>query len=153
MWNEIKTETDIDELMKKCCGFHDSCIVSVNYSSGAYVDENGGMANGDEHEHIVDMTLHSQWGSPIELHFTGVHKCSIVGWQECYFCDIFGAYLAFHTDLLGKTRDDQLIVWADHEHFNPAVYTEARLISPNATNCTYVIAKRLFWRIGDNSGT
>lgn len=46
MWNEIKNETDIENSMKKYYFFHDSCIVSVIYRSGAYVDDNGGMANG-----------------------------------------------------------------------------------------------------------
>ena len=40
MWNEIKNEIDIENLMKEYCGFHDSCIVSINYHSGAFVDDN-----------------------------------------------------------------------------------------------------------------
>ncbi len=147
MWNEIKNEIDIENLMKKYSGFHDSCIVSVNYHSGAYVDDNGGMADGDLLEHSVEIVLHSQWNNPIELRFTGVRKCSIVGWQDNYFCNIYGAYLDFHTDLLGKTRDDKLIVWADDECFNPTNYTEEKLISHNAANYTYVIAEKLFWRM------
>ncbi len=147
MWNEIKNENDIESIMNEYGGFHDSCIVSVNYHSGAYVDDNGGMANGELLEHSVEMVLHSQWNNPIELHFIGVRKCSIVGWQDNYFCDIFGAYLSFHTDLLGKTRDDKLIVWADYENFNPTNYIEEKLISPNAANCTYIIAEKLLWRI------
>lgn len=147
MWNEIKNETDIENLMKKYSGFHDSCIVSVNYHSGAYVDDNGGMANGELLEHSVEIVLHSQWNNPIELRFIGVRKCSIIGWQDNYFCNIYGVYLDFHTNLLGKTRDDKLIVWADDECFNPTNYTEERLISPNATNCTYIIAEKLSWRM------
>lgn len=147
MWNEIKNENDIEIIMNEYGGFHDSCIVSVNYHSGAYVDDNGGMANGELLEHSVEMVLHSQWNNPIELRFIGVRKCSIVGWQDNYFCDIFGAYLSFHTDLLGKTRDDKLIVWADYENFNPTNYIEEKLISPNAANCTYIIAEKLLWRI------
>ncbi len=147
MWNEIKNENDIESLMGEYGGFHDSCIVSVNYQSGAYVDDNGGMANGELLEHSVEIVLHSQWNNPIELRFIGVRKCSIVGWQDNYFCDIFGAYLSFHTDLLGKTRDDKLIVWADYENFNPTNYIEEKLISPNAANCTYIIAEKLLWRI------
>ena len=61
--------------------------------------------------------------------------------------DILGVYMSFHTDLLGKTCDDKLIVWADWDCFNPINYTEEKLISPNGKNCTYVIAEKLFWRI------
>ncbi len=147
MWNEIVNEKDIEDLMKIYGGFHDSCIVSLNYQSGAYVDANGGMAEGLASDHRLNMILHSQWQKPIELRFTGVRKCSIVGWQDNYFCDIYNAHVGFHTNLLGKTRDDRLIVWADYGDFDPVNYIEEKLISPNARNCTYVIAEKMFWRM------
>lgn len=147
MWNEIKNENDIEELMTEYSGFHDSCIVSVNYLSGAVVDENNFMQFGGIYDRTVNMILNSQWNKPIELLFTGVRKCSIVGWEDNYFCDIFGAYLDFHTELLGSTRDDRLIVWADDGGFAPSEYTEEKLLSPNRMNCTYVIAEKLFWRL------
>ncbi len=147
MWNEIKNEIDIENLMNEYSGFHDSCIVSINYHSGSFVDDKGAMANGRLLEHSVEMILHSQCNKPIELRFTGVRKCNIVGWEDNYFCDIFGAYLSFHSDLLGKTRDDKLIVWANWGGFNPTNYTEEKTISTNAQHCTYVIAEKLLWRI------
>ena len=145
MWNEIKNEIDIENLMKEYSYFHDSCIVSINYHSGAFVDD-GAMANGGVFEHSVEMVLHSQWNKPIELRFTRVRKCNIVGWEDNYFCDIFGAYLNFHSDLLGKPRDDKLIVWADWDGFNPTNYVEEKPISTNGEYITYVIAEKLFWR-------
>ena len=147
MWNEIKNEIDIKNLMKEYSGFHDSCIMSINYHSGAFVDDKGAMANGGLLEHSVEMILHSQWNKHIELRFTGVRKCNIVGWEDNYFCDIFGAYLKFHSELLGKTRDDKLIVWADCDSFDPIKYTEETPISTNGNYSTYVIAEKLFWRI------
>ena len=97
MWNEIKNEIDIENLMNEYSGFHDSCIVSINYHSGAFVNDKGAMANGRLLEHSVEMILHSQCNKPIELRFTGVRKCNIVGWEDNYSCNIFGAYLlAFH---------------------------------------------------------
>lgn len=100
--NEIKNEDDIEFLMNKCFGFHDSCIVSVNYLSSAFVDENGSMCNGELLERTLSLTVHSQWCKNIELLFKGVRKFSVVGWQDDYFCDIYGAYLDFRKDLLGK---------------------------------------------------
>ena len=147
MWNEIKDRIDIESLMGEYGGFHDSCIVSINYHSGASVDNNGAMANGGLLEHSVEMVLHSQWYKPIELRFTGVRKCNIVGWQDNYFCDISSVYMDFHSNLLGKARDEKLIVWADWDCFNPKNYTEEETISANGKNCTYVIAEKLFWRI------
>ena len=147
MWNEIKNEIDIENLMKEYSCFHDSCIVSINYHSGAYVDDTGAMANGGLLEHSVEIILHSQWNKPIELRFTGVRKCNIVGFEDNFFCDILGAYLNFHRDLLGRTRDNKLIVWADCASFNPIKYTEETPISTNGNYSTYVIAEKLFWRI------
>ena len=147
MWNEIKNEIDIENLMEEYCGFHDSCIVSINYQSGAFVDDKGAMAFGGLFDRSIEMVLHSQCNKPIELRFTGVRKCNIVGWEDNYFCDIFGAYLNFHSDLLGKTRDDKLILWADWDGFNPIKYTEETPISTNGNSSTYVIAEKLFWRI------
>ena len=147
MWNEIKNEIDIENLMNEYSGFHDSCIVSINYHSGAFVDDEGAMANGGLLEHSIEMILHSQCNKPIELRFTGVRKCNIVGWEDNYFCDIFGAYLNFHSDLLGKTRDDKLIVWAAWDGFDPINYSEEKPLSANGEYCTYVIAAKLFWRI------
>ena len=146
MWNEIKNDIDIENLMKEYSGFHDSCIVSINYRSGAFVNDKGAMANGKLLEHSIEMVLHSQCNKPIELRFTGVRKCNIIGWEDHYFCDILGAYLKFHSDLLGKTRDDKLIVWADWDGFNPINYTEEKTISTNGKYSTYVIAEKLFWR-------
>ena len=143
MWNEIKNEIDIENLMNEYFGFHDSCIVSISYHSGAFVDDKGAMAFGELNEYGIEMVLHSQCNKPIELRFTGVRKCNIVGWEDNYFCDIFGAYLNFHSDLLGKSCDDKLIVWADCDNFNPINYTEEKPISTNKNNCTYVIAEKL----------
>ena len=147
MWNEIKNEIDIEDLMKEYSCFHDSCIVSISYHSGAFVNDKGAMANGDLLEHSMEMILPSQCNKPIKLRFAGVRKCNIVGWNDNYFCDIFGAYLNFHSDLLGKTRNDKLIVWADWDGFNPIKYTEEALISTNGNYSTYVIAEKLFWSI------
>lgn len=147
MWNEINTAADIEALLIQYAGFHDSCIVSVNYNSGATVDANGTMTYGGIIGHTVNMILHSQWKGRIELRFTGVRKCNIVGWQDNYFCDIFDAHIAFHTDLLGATRDDRLIVWADCAGFKPEKYTEEKIISPSGRNYTYIVAEKMFWKM------
>ena len=149
MWKEIKTQNDIENLMQEYFGFHDSCIVSVLYQSGAKVDENEAMLFGGPSEHIVDIVLHSQWKPPVTLRFTGVRKCNIAGWHDNYSCEIYEAYIAFHTDLLGKARDDRLVVWADG-HFNPSQYIEEKIISPTNSNLTYVVAEKMFWQTVSN---
>lgn len=144
-WTEITNQAAIDKLMTDFGGFHDSCIVSVSYSSGNYVDKDGGMGCGDSEEHTISMILHSQWKNRIELCFSGVKRCGITGFREMYFCDIFDATLEFRTDLRGQTRDEKLIVWADCENFNPLTYTD-RYPLDNGCEVTYVIAEKLKYR-------
>ena len=38
-WHPIKTQEDIEHLMSAYGDFHDSCIVSLDFQSGAYVDD------------------------------------------------------------------------------------------------------------------
>lgn len=151
MWTEITDNADIDKLMSNYGGFHDSCIVSISYQSGSFVDVNGAMGDGTSDEHTVSLITHSQWGKPLELFFSGVCRCNITGFRESYFCDIFGATLMFRTDLLGKTRDDRLIVWADCENFDPKTYQE-KYPPDNGYEVTYIIAEKLKYRFLDKEG-
>ena len=43
MWNEIKSQEDIDLFMKQVLSFHDSCIRETHYISGTYIDKDGAM--------------------------------------------------------------------------------------------------------------
>lgn len=147
MWIEVKDDAAIEKLMSNFHGFHDSVIVSISYNSGSYVDENEvmyQMISADEHTLL--MTLHSQWSKPIELLFSGVRCCNIVGFQENYFNDLFDATLEFRTDLLGETRDDALIVWADYKGFDIKQHTE-RYPFNDGYKETYIIANKLKYRI------
>ena len=150
-WTEISDENSIRELMTAFMGFHDSCIVSISYNSGAYVNEEKAMGCGDKDEHSLTMTLCSQWANPLELYFSGVRKCVIKGFSEYYFCDIFGDSLQFRTDLLGKTRDDRLIVCADYENFDPLLHREEYPLD-NGHEVTYIIAEKLKYRFLDREG-
>ncbi len=55
-WVPIRTTNDIAELMEDYGGFHDSCIVSANYVSGAHVDERLAM-HGKDRECILTLTI------------------------------------------------------------------------------------------------
>lgn len=144
-WTEVKDESAIKELMSEYGGFHDTCIVSINYNSGNYVNKDRAMGCGDSDEHTISMILHSQWSKPIELLFSGVRRCNIVGFRERYSNELFDATLAFRTDLLGKSRDDRLIVWASCENFDPKTYTE-RYPLDNGYEATYIIADKMKYR-------
>ena len=45
-WNEIKTQSDADELMDQFGGFHDACIREGHFWTGTYVSEDLSMAPG-----------------------------------------------------------------------------------------------------------
>lgn len=147
MWNEVRTQEDIDHLLEIYGNFHDSCIVGLEYTSGACVNENKSMSGGSLESRRLDILFHRQW-EPIELmlSFTGVHKFCIVGWKDNCFCDIFGCYLALHRDLI-DWRDDSLIVWTDGGNFRPE--GPATRILQNGKDYSYVIAKNLSWRLLD----
>lgn len=144
-WIEIRDEVGIDKLMEDFYGFHDSCIVSINYISGNFVDENRAMGCGDENCYTLVMRVDSQFGKRLEMRFDGVRKCCLTGFREDFFCDIFDATLEFRTDLLGKTRDDRLIVWANVAGFDPRVYQERYPLN-NSYETAYIIANTLEYR-------
>lgn len=148
MWNKIKNDNDIKKLMEEYSDFHDSCIVSISYSSGAAVNQNNAMTNGSPIEHALSMILHSQWYQPIELLFKSVRKFSVEGWNEKYSCNILDAYIAFHTELSDSESREKLIVWADGDRFDPVNYNYKAI--PKGGDYTYVVAGELWWRIVDN---
>ena len=140
-WHRIIDKRDINILMNDYYGFHDSCLVSLNYSSGASVDNNGSMGCGTSEEKELHIFFQSQCVNKVlELSFSHVKNFHIAGWQEHYFCDIFDCYLDFRNDLV-KDRDDTLIIWADNESFNPNEENERPILNEPMT--TYVIADSL----------
>ena len=143
-WNAVNSSNDIHDLMESFGGFHDTCLVDVFYRSGAHVTKDNAMVFEPSSEYVLFMTFHSQWyKESLELCFTGVRRCNIVGFQNNYFCEILDCYLAFHTDLVSG-RDDPLIVWADFAGFSPCRNAQESVLHEPAT--TYVIAEQLKWR-------
>ena len=143
-WNIISSPDDINNLLESYGGFHDSCLVSVSYRSGTHVTNENAMSFGPSNAFELYMTFHSQWyKKPLELFFTGVRRCSIVGFQNNYFSEILDCYLTYHTDLFAG-RDEQLIVWADFAGFSPSSESHEKVLHEPAT--TYVIAEQLKWR-------
>ena len=66
-------------------GFHDSCIVSANFQSGAFVDSEMSMHFGDALSHKLHVVFHRQWQpKAIELCFIGLRQFHLVGWQDIY---------------------------------------------------------------------
>lgn len=140
-WKEIKNKEDISFLMKEYSCFHDSCIVSINYISGAYVDLKGSM-HGIDNNCSLTVRMESQepeiYNHPgkktLEMKFTGLRRLCLAGYQNNYFCDIFSCYLSFYKDF---------ILWSDDGNFDPENYRDSIL---SEFMVTFIIADRLFWR-------
>ncbi|MCL2168566.1 MAG: hypothetical protein FWB74_00910 [Defluviitaleaceae bacterium] len=91
-WNYVEMQQDIDFIMEQTCSFHDSILVAINYISGGYVDESGGMYCTDNTGQVT-MIFHSQWCQPIEMVFEGVTALNLRPASDNYSADIFEASL------------------------------------------------------------
>lgn len=144
-WKEILSQNDIDELLDTYGDFHDSCIVSMNYQSGAFVDGKGAMHFGNPVEHNLSVVFHSQWApKAIELYFTGLRQLHLAGWQDHYVGNLSDAYLSFHDGLL-PGEPQKLILWADYGDFDIGQIDNA-IHEPSGT---YVVSNSLKWRVID----
>lgn len=142
-WKTVKEQKDIDLLMDTYGNFHDACIVSMNYQSGAYVDDNRVLYYGDAKSRRLSVIFQCQWSpKTIELEFSGLRQMHIVGWQDNYTCDISDAYLAFHHHLL-PGNPERVIVWSDTDWFDVEKINNS--ISEPADS--YIVANGLRWRI------
>ena len=51
-WQSAETQKDIEQLMSAYGDFHDACIVSLNFQSGAFVDDKSAMHFGGPEERV-----------------------------------------------------------------------------------------------------
>lgn len=145
-WHQVQIQSDIDQLLETYGGFHDSCIVSLHYVSGTYVDDDNAMVFGSDDDFVLNIVFQRQWEPKgLELCFSGVRRFHITALQDNYFDDIYEAYLAFHDGILpAKYRAaDRVIVWADDAGFCVNELSEA----PVEPDVSYVIATGLKWRL------
>ncbi len=135
-WREIKNQADINTLMDEYYNFHDSCIISVNYISGANIDNSGGMRGVSKDSHLIikfDSQIKRQ---SLELKFVGLRRINLIGYQYNYSSSIFECYLSFFGDF---------IVWSDNEYFDPNNYANLELLKEPMT--TFVISDKLEWHL------
>ena len=114
MFKEIKTEKDIEELMKAYENFHDSCIVSIKYESGLKVNEDSAMEfpkTGEEQKMTV--SFQSQIvGKTLELCFKSVRRFYLSALTDNYTNEIFEGKICF------INGDKKLIMWSDDINFD-----------------------------------
>lgn len=140
-WFDVTSQDDIDTLLNEYYGFHDSCIVSVQYTSGAAVDDAGFMGSRGNNYLIIRFDsqmptfFNQSKKKTLELKFSVLRRINLIGIQDNYFCDISDCYLAFYQNH---------IIWANTECFNPLEYFGDKLLDEYMN--TFVIADHLSWR-------
>ncbi len=115
-WNYIESQNDIDELMKKSYGFHDTTISSINFQSGISqtINKNEKISRtfiySDELKQIY-ITFFTLWSDSIELVFGSVIDMNLRTSFDLYFKEIFSASLFikneiiyFCTDYVGEEK-------------------------------------------------
>ena len=149
MWNEIKTEKDIDDFLEASYNMHDTVLVSAEYTTGCGNTDSGMIIAAPPQSCRLRLVFDCDWSERIEMLFTGVRHLSMCGFRDNYGNEISGCHLAFHNELMGKTRDDRLIVWADG-YFVPEIHGSS--ICLKDSDASFVIADGLEWRFVSKEG-
>ena len=144
-WKKIESQKDIDELLDFYGGFHDSCLVSAVFHSGAYVTDGLSMGFGAAEEYTLTTTFQRQWRpKTLEMRFVGLRRFHLTGAENNYIPLLLDAFITFHENLLpGEPK--RVIVWSEYE-FNAAEIDNS-LTEPGES---YIVANRLEWRIIDD---
>ncbi|MBE6572748.1 MAG: hypothetical protein E7656_10920 [Ruminococcaceae bacterium] len=129
MFNEIKTEKDIQDFIDKTNSLHDGYIVGLQYTNDVHtnVDENGYFKNLDATKLILRILVTSIWDTVVEIEFESLWKWQVL--NDTYFGVILDTSVSFN--------DKGYIVWADD------VWTDQN----DLEGCSFAIAKSMKWRI------
>ena len=129
MFNEIKTEKDIQDFIDKTNSLHDGYIIGVQYTNDVHtnVDENGDFTNPDATKLILRILVTSIWDTVVEIEFESLWKWQVL--NDTYFDVILDTSVSFN--------DKGYIVWADD------VWTDQN----DLEGCSFAIAKSMKWRI------
>ena len=129
MFNEIKTEKDIQNFIDKTNSLHDGYIIGVQYINDVMtnVDENGYFNNPDATKLILKILVTSIWNTVVEIEFENLWEWQLL--NDTYFSVILDTSISFN--------DKGYIIWADDVWEN----------RDDLEGCSYAIAKSMKWRI------
>ena len=110
MWQEIKTDMELQTFMEKLHFFHDSCIKEIQYISGAYVNAELRM-HAINDRRLLRVLVQRQCAelATLELEFGGLKYMNLIPLDETYTCEILAAALYFQDGYIywcDKTADD-----------------------------------------------
>ncbi|CRK82992.1 hypothetical protein BN000_02947 [Neobacillus massiliamazoniensis] len=111
-WIKVKDSKDIENLLSKFGGFHDSCLKELYMWTESYVDKSLSMGISPELGTNVRILFQRQYRDPsaIELLFEGVTQFHIVPRPDSI---IYGAKLILH---------EGFFYWADEYGWEPEDY-------------------------------
>ena len=130
MWQEIKTEMEMQAFMEKLHFFHDSCIKEIQYISGAYVNAEFGMHAVND-KRLLRVLVQRQCAelATLELEFGGLKYMNLIPLDETYSCELLAAALYFQ---------DGYIYWCDK--------TAEDAQDAGSFESILICAERLRWR-------
>ena len=125
MFNEIKTDNDIQYFLEKTNYLHDGYIIDVKYAyHGISKIENGHYFEPDKTKLTVQILVTSIWDAVVEIEFEGLFDWQFKDKQS----DIFHTFVTFDKP--------NRIVWSNDNWNNLS-----------EINGTYAIASSMKWRI------
>ena len=135
-WLELKTQEAIEDFMNDFCGFHDSCITNVVYSTGMVVEEDKSMGIESE-KNNAKIIFQSQIADAIEIHFQEIQILNI-NTNINRFEDIFGA-----TFKIINTS----IYWIGECFANDVDFQNTKkFLDKGDSNFNYIICKKVSYR-------
>lgn len=153
-WIKIKSETDIQELLDKCYGFHDYHLINLKFESGIKRLSDLSIQSfvGDNPNCKLKMLFQtSDNTNSLELLFSGVRLFHIVGCQDRYDNEIVEAFLGVVGNLF-ENNHTSFIVWSDNAGWVNVTNIKEVIKNNNSfeePSVSFVIANSLKWRIID----
>ena len=138
IWNEIKTDSDVEGFIDKTRALFSYHISSMNYKMYDYEnDEVSSLSVILENNH-----------NKIEMLFSHILNFRFGEIRNNTINDtIDSCYLKIHTDMQGKSRQYKIIVWSDR-NITPNYHSDA--IELGCMNCSAIFAYEMKWRYLDN---
>ena len=132
----ICNKTDIQLLLEKCHGFHDSCIYEIHYLSGSYVDESMSMRmSSGNTSNTLRMRFHSQNKDckVFDLEFSGLISLNFNPPSPNESHEIFGGTVIDY---------EGVYFWSDNHKFDPG-----DLVNSFKRKETWICCKQIRWLI------
>jgi len=128
MFNEIKTNKDIEVFLEKTNYLHDGYIIDVRYThNGISKIENGHYFEPDKTKLILKILVTSIWDAVVEIEFESLFEWQIKDNQG----DILHTSVAFD--------EQNRIIWSDDAYIN----------MDEVKKGSYAIASSMKWRIAE----